>query len=133
MISPCYCTLLRKATRRLSAAYDDVLAPFGINIAQFSLLRMIKRHGPVSLTELGRVAELDRSTVGRNVRVIERQGLVKTGRGADDQREAMVTLTPAGTELLKVTIPLWEDCQAAISERLGAPRVDALRDILSAI
>ena len=133
MISSCYCALLRKATRRLGSAYDEVLAPFGINIAQFSLLRMIARNGPVSLTELGKIAELDRSTVGRNVRVIERLGLAMTRRGEDDQREAVVTLTPSGTQLLDAATPLWEECQRAIEGRLGQTKIAALHDILNAI
>ncbi len=133
MSSPCYCTLLRKATRRLGAAYDEVLAPFGVNIAQFSLLRMIMRNGPISLTELGKIAELDRSTVGRNVRVIERMGLVKTGRGADDQREAVVTLTPHGKQVHEEATPLWEECQRGIEDRLGRDKIHALQDIVSAI
>eukprot|EP01035_Chromulina_nebulosa_P049431 gene49431-67135_t len=69
--SSCYCILLRKASRRLSALYDEALEPFGINIGQFSQLRNIRRSQPVSLTALGGVMELDRSTVGRNTRVLE--------------------------------------------------------------
>ncbi len=133
METPCYCTLLRKATRRLGAAYDEVLEPFGINIAQFSLLRMMSRSGPVSLTELGKIAELDRSTVGRNVRVIERLGFVETGRGIDDQREAVVTLTPYGAHVLEEATPLWETCQRRIEERLGREQINALQDIARAI
>ena len=68
--STCYCAALRKATRRLTAAYDAALAPVGVNLAQFSLLRTVSRHGPLSLTDLARRMELDRSTVGRNVKVV---------------------------------------------------------------
>lgn len=124
--------MLRMATRRLGAAYDAALAPFGINIAQFSLLRMIDRSQPVSLTELGRIAELDRSTVGRNVRVLERIGLVKTGRG-DDQREAVITLAEPGAQVLKDAAPLWEQCQHTVEDRLGPEKIRALRDILRSV
>lgn len=133
MESPCYCTLLRKATRRLGAAYDEVLAPFGINIAQFSLLRMMSRSGPISLTELGKIAELDRSTIGRNVRVIERMGLVETRRGDNDQREALVKLTPHGKQVYDEAALYWENCQRAIESRLGGEKIKALQDIVGAI
>lgn len=133
MDTPCYCTLLRKATRRVSGAYDEVLAPFGINIAQFALLRMVARRGPLSLTELGRMAELDRSTVGRNVRVLERMSLMKTVRSDDDQREAIVTLSETGKQVLDQSTPVWEACQRKIEERLGQERVEALNDILRTI
>jgi DNA-binding MarR family transcriptional regulator len=79
MTSPCYCSLLRTATRKVGAVYDNALAPLGINIAQYSLLRLVEHCQPVSFTELGRIAELDRSTVGRNVRVLERMGCSRRG------------------------------------------------------
>ena len=133
MTAPCYCTLLRKATRRLSGVYDEALAPLGINIAQYALLRMVAARTSLSLTELGRIAELDRSTVGRNVRVLERMGLMQTGRGDDDQRESVVSLTPAGTALLAQARPLWDACQARIEAKLGAERVETLNAILAAL
>ncbi|CAH2604107.1 MarR family transcriptional regulator [Rhodovastum atsumiense] len=120
------------ATRRLGAIYDAPLTPLGINIAQFSLLRMIQRTQPVSLTELGRLAALDRSTVGRNVRVLARLGMVAQGPGKD-QREAMITLSPRGIETLQAAAPLWQACQQAVEARLGEERIRALADILDAI
>jgi hypothetical protein len=44
----CICVAVRKASRRLTARYDEALEPAGINLAQFSLLRNIRRQGPVS-------------------------------------------------------------------------------------
>lgn len=132
-MSRCYCSLLRAATRRIGSVYDDALAPLGINIAQYSLLRLIEHRQPVSFTELGRVAELDRSTVGRNVRVLERIGLVETGRGDDDHREAVVRLSVLGCKVLEQAAPLWDECQREIETRLGPANVKALREILHAI
>jgi len=130
MTTPCYCNRLRMANRKLSARYDDALAPTGINIAQFSLLRNVQRRRPVSLTELGRHMELDRSTLGRNVRVLERMGLLKFGRG-DDHREALVLLTKGGTELLQTAVPLWQSCQDEIAARLGAEKLAVLTELNS--
>ncbi|MFK8250083.1 MarR family winged helix-turn-helix transcriptional regulator [Ancylobacter terrae] len=132
MLSPCYCTRLRAAGRRIAAIYDAALEPLGINVAQFALLRMIERRQKVSLTELGRVAELDRSTMGRNVRVLERLGLAAAGRG-EDQRESVVTLTAAGAELLIRAAPLWEACQRTVEARLGPERIEALDELLQAV
>jgi len=132
MLSPCYCTRLRAASRRIAAVYDAALEPLGINVAQFSLLRMIERRRPVSLTELARAADLDRSTMGRNVRVLERLELVRLGRG-DDQREAVVALSAKGASLLAEAAPLWEASQQLIEARLGAARINALDDILRTI
>ena len=89
----CYCAAVRTAARKTTALYDSILAPAGVTLAQYSLLRRIQRAGTVSLTKLGRLAELDRSTVGRNVKAMEELGFVRTASAAD-QREAAVRLTP---------------------------------------
>lgn len=125
--------MLRSATRKVVSIYDEALAPLGINVAQFSLLRTVERLQPVSLTDLARDTQLDRSTIGRNARVIERMGLVETHRGDVDQREAIVMLTPVGTELLQNAGPLWDECQKAMEDRLGAVKITALQDILRSI
>lgn len=132
MISPCYCSQMRTAARRLGAVYDAALAPVGINIAQYSLLRIIEHLKEVSLTDLGRAAGLDRSTVGRNVRVLERDGLVATRKGKD-QREAMVCLAARGVTVLKEAGPLWDGCQKQIEARLGPDNIAALRTIVTSM
>lgn len=132
MSSPCICTTLRSASRRMAAFYDEVMAPVGVNIAQFSLMRTIKRAEPVTLTELGRLTELDRSTIGRNVRVIEKLGLVTLGRGKD-QREAVVQITEAGQKVLDDGAPLWDGAQQTLDERLGADTMRTLRTLLDSL
>jgi DNA-binding MarR family transcriptional regulator len=130
--SSCYCILLRKASRRLSARYDEALAPFGINIGQYSQLSNIRRGQPISLTELARAMELDRSTVGRNARVLERMGLVETVSG-EDQREALLQLSARGRALLKAAEPIWEEVQVRIDERLGEDRTGELKQLLDVL
>ena len=114
----CFCTSLRKASRRLTAAYDAALEPFGINVAQFSLLRNIDRHGPVSLTVLGDILDLDRSTLGRNVRVLGRRGLVQLAQSTD-KREASVMLSASGRHTLEAALPTWRTVQTDINTKLG--------------
>jgi len=133
MDAPCYCIVLRKASRRITALYDEALAPIGVNLAQFSLLRKIARKEPVSLTELGRLADLDRSTIGRNVRVLDRMGLTETRPGREDQREAMVALTAAGRKALEKGAPLWDSVQTRIEQRLGAENARQLETLLNAL
>jgi DNA-binding MarR family transcriptional regulator len=128
MKTPCYCLALRIATRRATALYDESLAPAGLNLAQFGLMRKIERAGVVSLTELGHMAELDRSTVGRNVKVLERHMLVSL-TPAKDQREAAVRLTSAGSRALRRATPLWEDAQRRVEAILGAGGAEQLRTL----
>jgi DNA-binding MarR family transcriptional regulator len=132
MAHPCYCATLRTASRKVTSLYDAALAPVGVNLAQFSLLRKIERAGPVSLTELGRLTELDRSTVGRNVKVLERLGFATVTPGAD-HREATVTLSGSGTQVLQAGAPLWDAAQAGIDVRLGPVHATQLLELLQSI
>jgi DNA-binding MarR family transcriptional regulator len=132
MKTPCYCAALRVAARKATALYDEELAPVGINLAQFSLLRKIERAGTVSLTELGRLAELDRSTVGRNVKVLKRLRFVGLAAG-EDQREAAVTLTLTGVQALRRAGPMWESAQRRVENALGAEGARQLRALAQSL
>jgi DNA-binding MarR family transcriptional regulator len=128
----CYCAALRAATRRATAMYDEALAPAGIGLAQFSLLRKIERGGKLSLSELARLASLDRSTVGRNIKVLRRMGLIEIGHG-DDHREATVTLAEDGRAVLRKGAPLWDAAQRRIEANLGEDGAEKLRVLLAAL
>lgn len=131
-MTSCICIDLRKASRRLTGFYDEALAPAGVNIAQFSLLRKLRRHGAVSLSVLADLVELDRSTLGRNLRVLEKMGLVTLGPGKD-QRESVAELTPSGQMTLSEGDPLWDRAQADIATRIGADGVRQLQALLGAL
>ncbi len=129
MAGKCYCISLRKAERRVTSIYDDALKPVGVNVAQFGLMRTIEREAPISLSRIARLAELDRSTVGRNVKVLERKGLVKTLHG-EDQREAVAVLTARGKNVLSGGAPLWDKAQATVEKALGIVPARHLRTLL---
>jgi DNA-binding MarR family transcriptional regulator len=126
MTHPCYCIALRKVSRRLTAVYDEAFAPLGITVSQFSQMRNIKQRQPVSLTELSDVLELDRSTVGRNTKVLHRMNLVAMAPSPEDQRETMLTLTEEAVALLKRATPIWNEVQTRIEAKLEAAEFDRL-------
>lgn len=125
----CLCTKLRRASRGVTRIYDDALADVGLNAAQFSLLRNLQRLGEPSISALAEALGLDRSTLGRNLRVVEGRGLVRLGDGAD-QRSRRVALTDAGAHVLVRGAPLWEQAQQALAQRLGADQRAALMRLL---
>jgi len=128
MKTTCYCAAVRTAARKTTALYDALLEPAGVTLAQYSLLRKIERAEPVSLTKLGELAELDRSTVGRNVKALEGLRLVRLGP-ARDQREAAVRLTPAGKATLRRAAPLWAEAQRQVEAALGDAEAGLLRTL----
>lgn len=132
MKTPCYCAALRGAARKVSAIYDAELAKEGLNIAQFILLRRIERTAPVSLTRLGRATGLERSTVGRNVKVLERMGLVEHAE-ADDQRETAWALSRQGRALIARSARVWARGQHSIERKLGKAGASELQRLLQAL
>lgn len=113
----------------MTAIYDAALAPVGLGVAQYGLLRKVERGGPLSLTDLSRLAELDRSTVGRNARVLAKAGLLQFDGGGDDRREARVALTDKGRDVLAQAATCWAGAQAHVEARVGADTVALLRRV----
>jgi DNA-binding MarR family transcriptional regulator len=127
--SACHCINLRRAAQAVTQLYDEALAPSGLKVTQFSLLRAVKRHGPVSISALAEEVQLDRTTLGRNLHILEREGLVSLSPG-EDQRERTVLLTAKGNAAIAAASPLWEAAQAQINAALGKEQLETLIALL---
>jgi DNA-binding MarR family transcriptional regulator len=130
-LTDCTCFNLRKAARAVTQFYDEALRPSGLRITQFSLLTVIGRRGTPSITELADAAVMDRTTLTRNLGVLEREGLIRLTAG-QDARVREVTLTPAAKEKLALARSGWAKAQAHMSDTLGPARVKRLLADLSA-
>jgi len=128
----CACTTLRRAARAVTAAYDAALAPSGLRITQFSILRRLARLGPLPVTRLASEAALDRSTMGRNLNPLERRGLVRIEVGDADQRERIAYLTAAGEAAMKAALPHWRKAQQRIATLVQPSAIAELVDQLDA-
>lgn len=128
----CVCGRLRRAARALTQLYDDAMAPSGLRITQFSLLRTLARQGPLRITELATIALLDRTALSRNLEPLVAQEWVKIEAGRD-ARTREVTLTRAGRAALARALPLWRRAQAEVARRLGSDRTDALVGLLGSV
>jgi DNA-binding MarR family transcriptional regulator len=126
----CSCVAIRRTSRALTQFYDQMLEPSGIKVTQLSLLRAVRRLDSPNISALADELELDRTTLGRNLAVIERNGLVAVAPG-DDLRERTVSLTAAGEAALAAAAPLWDAAQARIAERLGAERLAQFNELLA--
>jgi DNA-binding MarR family transcriptional regulator len=114
----CLCTNVRRAALALTSIYDEALAPHGLKVTQFSLLRAVDRHGQPNLTSLASATGLDRSTLGRNLRLLEGAGLVRLSPG-EDQRERAVALTPEGASRVHAATRTWRRLQDSLTTSLG--------------
>ncbi len=126
----CACFNLRKTTRAITQLYDEALRPTGLRVTQFSLLIAITILESVTVTRLAEIGVMDRTTLTRNLKPLEKKGLIKVVPG-DDQRTRIVTLTAHGKEVLSKALPLWEKAQARVIKRLGQERWNSLMTNLS--
>jgi len=128
----CLCIDLRSAANRVTQIYDQAMAPSGISVTQFSQLHLIQSLGSPTLKELAKASGLDRSTLGRNIRVLESLGLVDIRAGKDDARTRRIIATGKGKNAFKRAIPLWHQTQTELIERLGgAKRRAELKGLLN--
>ena len=128
----CVCAKLRRSARIVSALYDGALASSGFTVAQFSLLRMLQRAGPCSLTALAAATGHDRSTLNRTLKPLEKAGLVASSPCGEDQRARIVGVTDQARAAMRAAQPHWEAAQARIRGALGGEQ-DRLFDSLDRI
>ena len=128
----CVCGRLRRAARALTQLYDDTMAPAGLRITQFSLLRTLARSGPQRITELAALVLLDRTALSRNLEPLAAGGLVRIAAGRD-ARTREVCLTRAGETALARAMPYWRRAQVQVAQQLGQQNIDALVGLLDTV
>ena len=129
LLAECACFDLRKATRAVSRMYDDFLRDEGLNITQFSVLRLICTEKALSISTLGRYMVMDRTSITRALAPLERDGLIKSRPGAD-KRIRMVSVTNKGRKLIEEAEPKWRQAQEALMETVGENRWHAMCTLL---
>ena len=129
----CNCLAMRKAARHVSQLYDRCLAPAGLRVTQFSLLARLHRLGPRTVGELAADLVLDRTTLTRNLRPLERDGLVAAVADPGDRRRHALSLTEAGAGRLRAAWALWAEAQARFERAYGGPEAADLRHVLAGV
>jgi len=132
-LAECSCLALRQAARHVSQFYDHCLAPTGLRMTQYSILARLKRHGPMTINTLAAQLVMDRTTLGRNILPLERDGLIAIVKGASDRRQKALHLTDAGVSRLRSAVPRWTDAQARFESAFGGSAASELRALLGAV
>ncbi|MGQ9370813.1 MarR family winged helix-turn-helix transcriptional regulator [Azospirillum sp. A39] len=108
----------RLAARRISQALDRALASCGLTAAQLGLMAQIAAAADDTLGALARRTGLEQSTLSRNLRTLERDGLVEIAAVERDQRRRAVWLTETGARRLEAAIPVWRGAQEALARHV---------------
>ncbi|CAD0340836.1 MarR family winged helix-turn-helix transcriptional regulator [Xanthomonas hortorum] len=116
-LSGCTCFHLRRAARRTSQLYDHALAPVGLSLNEYSILRRLD--AAQSLGALAHTLGMDRTTLTRNLKPLLAAGWIKTQRG-EDARQKWLVLSRSGRGLLVRARPHWLAAQEQLEALFGA-------------
>jgi DNA-binding MarR family transcriptional regulator len=120
---------IRRASRAVTSAYGQYFDKLPITAAQCPLLTKLYLGGPQTITVLAEFLALDRTTLARNMKLLEIQAFVAITSGAD-ARERIVTLTERGQQVLLEVLPFWEEAHAAVTAKLGDDHKAILHNLL---
>jgi DNA-binding MarR family transcriptional regulator len=126
----CNCLALRQAARHVSQFYDQFLAASGLRTTQYSILARLQRKGPMSINALAAELVMDRTTLGRNILPLERDGLIAIRPDRVDHRSKDVQLTKAGVARFRAASEGWRQAQTRFEAAFGGKRAKALRALL---
>lgn len=123
--SLCYCTNLRRSANIISGFYDTSLKSAGLTAAQYSLLVNLSRLGSANITHWAECVGLDRSTMVRNIKLLQAHDFVEITEG----HGKVFTLSPEGRRVLELAVPLWQKAQEQIEDALEKDNAEAISRI----
>jgi DNA-binding MarR family transcriptional regulator len=114
----CTCGELRKAARAITLLYDNAFKSTGLLSTQFNVLQAIYNSDSIRISDLANKLGMDRTTLTRNLSVLERQGFIGISQGKD-HRTRFVTVTQKGCNAVAKTILLWNQVQHKVKQEMG--------------
>ncbi len=128
----CACDQLRRVTRGVTQLYDNGMVSSGLKVTQLPIFVGLGSEGDMPLSVLADRLALDRTTLTRNLKVLEDRGLIRTYEHAGDARVRMVSITLEGSAMLTGALERWAEVQDFVEDRFGRDRLVALEDELAA-
>jgi DNA-binding MarR family transcriptional regulator len=132
-LSLCNCFAVRQAARRVTRQYERYFAQAELTSAQFSILVALSEAGPMTMLELAKVLVMDRTTLLRAMKPLQREALLKNAASDADPRQLVFSLSPAGDRKLKQAMPLWAKAQQEFEAGMGSREAGRLRNALLAL
>ena len=121
----CIGARVRMLNRMVTRVYDDALRPHGVRFSQMNILTVVACKGPVQPSEVAEILAIEKSTLSRNVRLMESNGWIESLPGERGHSQLLRT-TSSGERLYRRVFPDWEKAQKQIIKSLGEPAADAI-------
>jgi len=115
----CVLQTVRAAARRVTQQYEEALKPVELTASQFSVLVAIGLAESIALSALAEYVGMDRTTMARVLKPLERRKLVVIAPSEHDARTRLVSLTRTGHTTLKDAQSLWDKAQKRALRQLG--------------
>ncbi|MDQ1081706.1 MarR family winged helix-turn-helix transcriptional regulator [Pseudoroseomonas cervicalis] len=122
----CVCLRVQRASRAVGRRYDDAFRPLDLNNWQFSLLAAIEASEAPSVNALAGFLGMDRTTMTRNLAVLQRRGLLSMAQDAQDGRVRRAALTAQGRDLLLRALDSWRATNEAVKASIPAASFPAM-------
>jgi DNA-binding MarR family transcriptional regulator len=130
----CNCFAVRQAARYVTQLYERHLLPVGLTAAQFSLLaKLSRREEGWTMAELADSMVMDRTTLVRAMKPLQRDGMIVSGTGEQGSRAHVFNLSDAGRDRYQTARVLWHQAQDEFEKSYGTSRAKALRKELFAV
>ena len=126
----CNCLAIRQAARHVTQFYDQLFAPAGLRATQFAILSRLRRDGQMAINALAAALVMDRTTLGRNILPLQRDGLIEIVASPADRRRRELRLTGAGAAKHREAVERWSVAQQRFDTVFGGERAAALRELL---
>jgi len=128
----CLCLASRSASRAITVAYDRHLRPHGLRATQFTLLTMLMLRGETPIGALAKSLGMDRTTLTRNVALLETKGWVRSQTNGSDARSHVVSVTGSGAKMVRSALPAWRAAQNSVADAIGVTGVTAMHRLARA-
>ena len=132
-LAGCNCFAARQAARHLTKLYERHLSGVGLTSAQFSILVAVDEAEEITMAELASALVMDRTTLLRALKPLQREELLRSRPSADDARLLVYALSAAGERRLEQAMPLWSKAQSELEAQVGAGAAARMRRDLLAL
>lgn len=120
MRAGCLGVRVARLHRLVARAYEQALQPLGVSLPQIEILSLLMAAGgPVKPTVLAAESMAERSTLSRNLALMQAKGWIAVVKTSQTGRTMSVTIAAAGVEVLARATDGWRRLQAATTDALG--------------
>jgi len=129
----CLCRRVQHASRTIGKRFDEAFRPVGLNNWQFTMLMALAHAASQTINQIAGELGMDRTTTTKNLRPLERRGLVTIRTDNKDARVRRVSLTEEGRQLLEDALARWRAVNEEVSAGLSKEQLMTVRSALDVI